>query len=84
MSRTDPPPPPQHRRLAQANATTNPAATRPEKRFEGMPISRGVAIGPVFGTSEAPAEIVKTKIQASDIEAEGARLDAAILQSRRS
>jgi phosphotransferase system enzyme I (PtsI) len=49
----------------------------------GMPISRGVAIGPVYGTSEAPSEIVKTKIPASDIEAEGARLDAAIAQSRR-
>jgi phosphoenolpyruvate-protein phosphotransferase len=80
MNRTEPPPPPQHRRLAQANA---PSASRPEKRFVGMPISRGVAIGPVFGTSEAPAEIVRTKIQAADIEAEGARLDAAILQSRR-
>jgi phosphotransferase system enzyme I (PtsI) len=80
MSRTDPPPPPQHRRLAPPTA---PALARPEKRFVGMPISRGVAIGPVFGTTEAPAEIVKTKIPAADIEAEGARLDAAVLQSRR-
>jgi phosphoenolpyruvate-protein phosphotransferase len=78
MNRTDPPPP-QHRRLAQAVPTPN----IPEKRFVGMPISRGVAIGPVFGTSEAPTEIVKTKIQAADIAAEGARLDAAIVQSRR-
>jgi phosphotransferase system enzyme I (PtsI) len=80
MNRTDPPPPPQHRRLAQADALP---PTRPEKRFMGMPISHGVAIGPVYGTSEAPSEIVKTKIPASDIEAEGARLDAAIAQSRR-
>jgi phosphotransferase system enzyme I (PtsI) len=80
MNRTEPPPPPQHRRLAQANA---PSTTRQEKRFVGMPISRGVAIGPVYGISEAPAEIVRTKIQAADIEAEGARLDAAVLQSRR-
>jgi phosphotransferase system enzyme I (PtsI) len=79
MNRTDPPPP-QHRRLTQAGPAPTP---RPEKRFVGMPISRGVAIGPVFGTSEAPAEIVKTKIQAADIAAEGTRLDAAILQSRR-
>jgi phosphotransferase system enzyme I (PtsI) len=48
-----------------------------------MPISRGIAIGPVFGTSEAPVEITRTKIQAADIEAEGARLDAAVVQSRR-
>ena len=80
MNKTDPPPPPQHRRLAHADAPSSP---RPEKRFVGMPISRGVAIGPVFGTSEPPAEIVKTKILAADIEAEGARLDAAIVQSRR-
>ena len=79
MNRTDPPPP-QHRRLAPANPA---ASTGPEKRFAGMPISRGVAIGPVFGTSEAPTEIVKTKIQAADTAAEGARLDAAIVQSRR-
>jgi phosphotransferase system enzyme I (PtsI) len=81
MSRTDPPPPPQHRRLAQAD--TSAADARPEKHFVGMAISRGVAIGPVFGTTEPPAEIVKTKILAADIAAEGARLDAAIVQSRR-
>ncbi|MBS0558970.1 MAG: phosphoenolpyruvate--protein phosphotransferase [Proteobacteria bacterium] len=79
MSGIDPPPP-QHRRLARS---TRPAPRRPEKRFTGIAISRGVAIGPVFGTTEAPAEILKTKIQAADIEAEGARLDAAIVQSRR-
>jgi phosphotransferase system enzyme I (PtsI) len=84
MNRTDPPPPPQHRRLAPADAASAArTAGRAEKRFVGIPISRGVAIGPVFGTSEAPAEIVRTKIQAADIEAEGARLDAAVVQSRR-
>jgi phosphotransferase system enzyme I (PtsI) len=81
MNRTEPPPPPQHRRLAKANLQSQ--TTQPERRFVGMPISRGVAIGPVFGISEAPAEITRTKIQAADIEAEGARLDAAVLQSRR-
>jgi len=79
MSETDPPPP-QHRRLAKS---ARAAPRRPEKRFGGIAISRGVAIGPVFGTTEAPTEIVKTKIQAADIAAEGARLDAAIVQSRR-
>ncbi len=78
MNRTEPPPP-QHRRLTQASTVS----AVPEKRFVGIPISRGVAIGPVFGTDEAPVEVVKTKIQAADIEAEGARLDAAIQQSRR-
>jgi phosphotransferase system enzyme I (PtsI) len=80
MNRTDPPPP-QHRRLSKASAAL--ARGRPEKRFVGIPISRGVAIGPVFGTSEPPAVIAKTKIQAADIEAEGARLDASVVQSRR-
>ncbi|MBO0711341.1 MAG: phosphoenolpyruvate--protein phosphotransferase [Acetobacteraceae bacterium] len=80
MSRTEPPPPPQHKRL------TGPLIARKgrsEARFTGIPVSPGVAIGPVFGTSEPAAEITRHKIAASDIEAERARLDAAIAQSRR-
>ena len=79
MNRTNPPPP-QHRRLG---AAPRAGTRRPEKRFTGIAISRGIAVGPVLGASEAPAEIAKTKSPASDIEAEGARLDAAIAQSRR-
>jgi phosphotransferase system enzyme I (PtsI) len=37
----------------------------------------------VFRASEPPAEIVRQKIQAADCAAEGARLDAAIAQSRK-
>ena len=74
------PPPPQHKRLARpADAT----ATRPERRFSGIPISPGVAIGPVFTASEPKVEVTRHKIQAADTAAEGARLDAAIAQSRR-
>jgi phosphotransferase system enzyme I (PtsI) len=51
--------------------------------FAGIAISAGVAIGPMFGTTEAPAEITRLRIQASDIAAETARLDAAIVQSRK-
>jgi phosphotransferase system enzyme I (PtsI) len=78
MSRTDPPPP-QHKRLGG----TSKRAARPEARFSGIPVSAGVAIGPVFGSTEPEAQITRLKIQASDIGAEGARLEAAIAQSRK-
>ena len=76
MNRTDPAPVPQ-RRPAQ------PAAAPRERIFVGIPVSPGIAIGPVFGTSEPKAEITRFKIHAADIAAEGARLDAAIAQSRK-
>ncbi len=78
MSRTDPPPP-QHKRLVGMMKR----AERPEARFAGIPVSAGVAIGPVFGSTEPEARITRLKIQASDIGAEGARLEAAITQSRK-
>ncbi len=77
MNRTDAPPAPQ-RRLPR------PATDTPRERtFAGIPVSPGIAIGPVFGTSEPKAEITRFKIHAADIAAEGARLDAAIAQSRK-
>lgn len=74
------PPPPQHRRLARPKT---PEATRPERQFTGIAVSAGVAIGPVFGASEPEPVIARHKIQASDIAAEGARLEAAVAQSRK-
>ena len=53
------------------------------QRFSGIPVSAGVAIGPVFRASEPTPEITRHKIQAADCAAEGARLDAAIAQSRK-
>ncbi len=80
MNRIEPPPP-QHERLARpALAIPN---SRPERKFVGIAVSAGVAIGPVFGTTEPEAVIKRQKIQASDIGAEGARLEAAIVQSRK-
>ena len=76
MNRTDSPPVPQ-RRPAQ------PAAAPRERIFVGIPVSPGIAIGTVFGTSEPKAEITRFKIHAADIAAEGARLEAAIAQSRK-
>jgi len=77
-SRTDPPPP-QHRRLRRAPTREE----APERMFTGLPISTGVAIGPVFGAEEPVPEITRQKIQAADIAGEGARLEAAITQSRK-
>ncbi len=80
MNRIEPPPP-QHERLAQpALAAPQPRA---ERLFHGIAVSAGVAIGPVFGTTEPEAVITRQKIQASDIGAESARLEAAIVQSRK-
>ena len=80
MNRIEPPPP-QHKRLAPT-ALANPNA-RPQRVFHGIAVSAGVAIGPVFGTTEPEAVITHHKIQASDIGAESSRLEAAIVQSRR-
>lgn len=80
MSRTEPPPA-QHQRLARRSGTPDPQ--RSERVFAGIPVSPGVAIGPVFGTSEPDTEITRHKIQAADIASEGARLEAAIAQSRK-
>jgi phosphotransferase system enzyme I (PtsI) len=79
MSQAEPPVP-QHRRLARIAA---PAVVRPERVFPGIAVAPGVAIGPVFGASEPVPQITRHKIQASDIAAEGARLEAAIAQSRK-
>jgi phosphoenolpyruvate-protein phosphotransferase len=61
----------------------DPHPTRPERRLVGIPVSAGVAIGPVFGSHEPPTPVIRRRIQAADSEAETARLDAAILQSRK-
>ena len=74
MSGTEAPKPP--RRTASR-------APRQERRLVGIPVSPGIAIGPVFGAHEAPAAVARQKIQAADTQAETARLEAAITQSRK-
>ena len=54
-----------------------------EVRLVGIPASPGVAIGPVFRTVEAPAIVTRQRIHATDIQAELARLENAIRQSRK-
>lgn len=56
---------------------------RGERRYVGIPVAAGVAIGPVFYAREPDIPVTQAKIAAADIAAEGARLDAAILQSRK-
>ncbi len=81
MNRTDPPPPPPQQRLARRAGI--PDGQRPERVFRGIAVSPGIGIGPVFGTSEPDPVITRQKIQAADIASEGARLEAAIIQSRK-
>ncbi|HEX4259780.1 MAG TPA: phosphoenolpyruvate--protein phosphotransferase [Acetobacteraceae bacterium] len=65
---------------AEAPARSQP---RPERRFLGIAVSAGIAIGPVHRAIEAPETVARHRIHAADIGAETARLEAAIVQSRR-
>ena len=56
---------------------------RGERGFTGIPNFSGVAIGPVFSSSEPKVKVTRHKIQAADTAAEGARFDAALAQSRK-
>ncbi|HQT80034.1 MAG TPA: PEP-utilizing enzyme, partial [Rhodopila sp.] len=82
MNRIDPPPP-QHKRLARTGLAAAESRPRPERTFNGIPVSPGVGIGPVFGTSEPEAVIHHRIIDTAEIGPEGARLEAAIVQSRK-
>lgn len=77
MNRTSPPEaevePPPERGVAE----------RPERRFTGIAVSPGVAIGAVFAAVEPPAIVNRARIHAADIAAETSRLEAAIAQSRK-
>jgi phosphotransferase system enzyme I (PtsI) len=54
-----------------------------EVAIPGIAVSPGVAIGPVFDTSDPPAEAPRRRIAAEAIEAERSRLAAAIAFSRK-
>lgn len=79
MNRTEPPLP-QHKRLPSRQLR---ASTRPETIHTGIPVSSGIAIGPVFTAAEPEPEITRAQIQAHEVSHETARLEAAIAQSRR-
>ena len=81
MNRTSPPevemePPPER-------AAERTPSERPERRFAGIAVSPGVAIGAVFSAIEPPAIVNRARIHAADIAAETSRLEAAIAQSRK-
>jgi len=63
--------------------TSEPDTYHFERRLTGLAIGPGIAIGPMFGTAEAPTKITRHRIAAADIEAECARLDEAVTTSRK-
>ena len=77
MSKADPDGPRRPKAARQA------AEAPPERRLLGIPVSPGVAIGPVFGAAEPVAEVVRRRIAPEEAAKETARLDAAIVQSRK-
>jgi phosphoenolpyruvate-protein phosphotransferase len=81
MSRTEPPP--ARPRPKRPDWRLLQPAHGPERRFTGIPVSDGIAIGPVFGAAEPPAEAPHRRIQPAEVEAELARLEQAIAQSRK-
>jgi phosphoenolpyruvate-protein phosphotransferase (PTS system enzyme I) len=73
------PPPPQHKRLSVRLR----ASERPEAVLTGIPVSPGIAIGHVFTAAEPTPEITRFRIDAGELPAETARLEAAVAKSRR-
>ena len=63
---------------APARPRTNKAPKRREKLLRGIAVSPGIAIGPAFDTSEAPAEAPRRRITTEAIEAERLRLAGAV------
>jgi phosphotransferase system enzyme I (PtsI) len=60
-----------------------PAAARPEQRLAGIAVSPGIAIGAVYDTTEAPAEVPRRAIAEPETEAERGRLSEAAALSRK-
>ena len=54
-----------------------------DSRLVGIPVSRGIAIGPVFAASEPRAEFERGRIKQGAVDGELTRLDAAVERSRR-
>ncbi|MGG5810256.1 phosphoenolpyruvate--protein phosphotransferase [Falsiroseomonas sp. CW058] len=54
-----------------------------EVAIRGIPVSPGIAIGPVFDTTEPPAEAPRRAIDAASVDAEKGRLATAVAASRK-
>jgi len=72
MSRTD----------APGTAADKPRA-RPEHILAGMPVSPGIAIGPLHAASEPALDLPLVRAAAGGAEAEYARLDDAVVKSKK-
>jgi phosphotransferase system enzyme I (PtsI) len=79
-ARTSAPPLPQHKRLKRP---PKPDHQVPEQVFAGIAVSAGIAIGPIFDTTEPAAEITRHSIEPGEIAAEEARLSEAVQRSRK-
>jgi len=69
-------------------ADAKPTEARKARRgreilVRGIPISPGVAIGPIYDTSEEPAEAPRRSITEATVEAERTRLSEAVAASRK-
>jgi len=49
----------------------------------GIPVSAGIAIGPVFGAAEPPAVVTRHEIDPGEVASETVRFEAAVAQSRK-
>ena len=84
MNRNEPPAPPAGRsRLRQLDRRLLQPSPGPERRFKGIPVSDGIAIGPVFGATEPRAEVARRRIPPAEVQAELERLEEAIQKSRK-
>lgn len=80
--KTDKAGPPEPRAPDPAKRPGGARKTR-EVMIRGIPVSPGIAIGTVFDTTEPPAEAPRRSIAESQVEAEKARLAAAVTASRK-
>ena len=83
-SRTEPPATVARRKGARpTEAAPAPDAEPRERRLHGIPVAPGIAIGPVFAPSEAPAVVTRRSLTTAEVAGEVQLLDAAIAQSRK-
>jgi phosphotransferase system enzyme I (PtsI) len=70
--------------MSRTEGSRTEASTPPPQRiFGGIPVSPGIAIGPIFTTAETSVEVKRAKIAAGAADAELQRLDAAVQKSRK-
>ena len=69
-------------RGAEAGRKAGPRRAR-EIAVKGIPVTPGVAIGPIYDTTEAPAEAPRRCIAEEEVEAEKQRLTNAVALSRK-